>query len=125
MPKKWPNKDPDEVLDYAFSWTPRNIGTDVILIPVAERVEESAGAEELVIDSSAVADAGQLAKYNAEETVLAASERRQPSLALEGQLQIVWLSKGIAGSTRDIQLRATTNSGRTLDDTVRITIKER
>lgn len=28
--KTWPNKDPDEVLDYGFDWTPRGIGTDTI-----------------------------------------------------------------------------------------------
>lgn len=125
MAKKWPDKDPDEVLDYAYNWSPRKIGSDIIVTPTAIVVEPSEGAEDIVVDSTDVADAGQLAKYNIEETEDARQRGVPPSLALAGQLQIVWLSKGIERTKRSFRLHAVTSSGRELDDTVKITIKER
>ncbi|MFL6864125.1 MAG: hypothetical protein ACJ8DZ_14110 [Allosphingosinicella sp.] len=103
MAKKWPPKDPDEVLEYGFNWTPRKVGEDVITVTTAEVM-----VGDVVVDSH---DVG-----NVTDTEV---------LCLPGQGTVTWLSGGTAGTDCEILLRATTSSGRTLDQTMKIKIKDR
>lgn len=97
--KKWPDKDPDEVLDYGFNWSPRGLRDDVILTVEAEVVEGSVG-----VDSTYVAPV-------------------EGAEAAQGT--ITWLSGGTAGETCLIVLHVVTRDGRHLDQTIKIKIKDR
>lgn len=49
--KTWPNKDPDEVLDYGFDWSPRGLGSDTISNSSAVVEVGSVVVDEHTIDS--------------------------------------------------------------------------
>jgi hypothetical protein len=84
----WPNKDPDEVLDYQINWTSRldgdTISTSTWIIP-----DGIVGGDE----------------------------------DISGSTTILWLSGGTLGDRYTITNRITTAGGRTMDQSVKITIR--
>jgi hypothetical protein len=99
MARTWPFKDPEEVLDYGFDWSPRALDEDLIESTTAEVV-----TGDVVIDSHGVAEV---------EGVLT------------GHGTVTWLSGGTAGTACEINLHAVTAGGRELEQTLKIKIKER
>lgn len=89
----WPDKDPDEVLDYVHDWTDRLASTD--------DGDSVMSAETLVTSGSVVLDS---------------------PASLAGMSQTTWLSGGTACETCIITLRAVTALGRTYDETVTLKI---
>lgn len=89
----WPDKDPDEVLDYVHDWTDRlaSTGDDDTVVSVLTLVTSGT----VVLDSPA---------------------------GLAGMFQTTWLSGGTACETCIITLRAVTALGRTYDETVTLKI---
>lgn len=107
MAKSWPPKDPNEVLEYGFNWSPRGLGTDTI----------TAATGTVVVGG---ADADTPAGLVADSTDVGIVEG-----AATGQGTVTWLSGGVAGTTCEILLRVQTEAGRTLDQTMTIKIKDR
>lgn len=97
--RDWPPKDPDEVLDYGFNWTPRNIGDDVIVNTTAN-----------VVVGDVVKD----------DHYVGLVDKAKP-----GQGTITVLSGGTAGTQCRIRLHAITSSGRELEETLKMKIKDR
>ena len=89
----WPDKDPDEVLDYVHDWTDRLASTDDGDTVVSVLTLVTKGT--VVLDSPA---------------------------SLAGRFQTTWLSGGTACETCIITLRAVTALGRTYDETVTLKI---
>lgn len=102
MSKTWPPKDPDEVLDYGFDWSPRSIDGD----PITETEATLLNPD----DCSVVIDRHVPGHVDGVPT---------------GYGTITWLSGGAIGEEAQILLRATTGLGRILDQSVKIKIKER
>jgi hypothetical protein len=90
MSLSWPDKDPDEVLDYSLNWSPR-LDSDTIAT------------------STWVVPAG-ITKNSDTNTTTTTT---------------IWLSSGVASTTYDILNRITTAGGRTMDQTVKLKVKER
>jgi len=88
---KWPNKDPDEVLDYKIDWTPRldgdTIVTSIFIVTPSD----------IVVDSSF--------NTTTESTI--------------------WLSGGILNKEYSITNRIVTTDGRTMDQTVKLSIRQK
>lgn len=123
MAIKWPYKDPEELLDYGFNWTPRSIDDDLIQIVTGFVVTPDAT---LIAAQSMVATAEQTAIYNADTVKWnAANPNEKRALTKPGQMTIHWLDGGVAGETYLIQLHAITTGGRELDQQVSIQVKER
>lgn len=99
MSVNWPDKDPNEILDYAIVWTRRGLGTDTITSTTATVVR---GA--ITVVSHAVQT---IPNYTA------------------GHVTVTWLSGGVRGQTVELLLRAVTTNGRTLDQTVLINIVDK
>jgi hypothetical protein len=87
MALTWPNKDPNELLDYQIDWLPRLV-------------------DDTIATSAWTIPAG---LTNASET-------------FTNQTTTVWLSGGTIGETYSILNRITTAGGRTMDQTVNLTI---
>jgi hypothetical protein len=108
---EWPYKDADEILDYVIDWTNRlGAGGDAIAsslwffdpgMPLEEGEEPDTVPEpnDLTIDSDEVT-AG-------------------------GQGTLVWLSLGIENTTYVLTNRVTTEGGRTMDQSVKLKIKQK
>jgi len=86
----WPDKDPDEVLDYQLDWADRLDGDTIATVTWAVPSPLIKGAE------------------SATSTVAT-----------------VWLSGGTADTIYSIGCRITTAAGRTLDQTVKIRVRQR
>lgn len=88
----WPEKDPDDVLDYSINWAPRleldTIETSIWIVP-----------DDLEEDSS--------------------------QISADNRTTTIWLSGGIAGTTYQVTNRVTTNGGRTMDQTVKLKVKQK
>lgn len=97
MAKKWPNKDPNEVLDYVINWTPKIPSGDSI-----QSVAHSVALGDVVIDDEDFDNAGTGSAVNT---------------------TVVWLSAGTIGEPCEINCRVVTVLGRTMDQTVKLTIK--
>jgi hypothetical protein len=91
--KNWPDKDPDEVLDYAIDWSPRLVQPN----GMTDQIDTS--------------------------TWILPSGITQTSASISGQLAVVWLSGGSLGDTYTITNRIVTVGGRTMDQSVRLRIK--
>lgn len=89
----WPDKDPDEVLDYVHDWAPRLAST--------EDADTVLSVETLITSGSVVLD--------------------EPA-SLSGMMHTTWLSGGTACETCIITLRAVTSGGRTYDETVKLRV---
>lgn len=99
--KTWPPKDPDEVLDYGFDWSPRDLGSDTIVTTTAVTVDG-----DVVVDSHGVGEI-------------------EGGIPESAQATVTWLSGGTAGTTCQVLLHALTAAGRELEETLKIKIKER
>lgn len=95
MSLAWPFKDPNEVLDYAIDWTARLPGGDTLTNSTWSIVESN---PVLTIDNQSMDPAG---------------------------LTVVWLGSGAVGVTYHLLNRVTTLGGRTMDQTVKLKIKEK
>ncbi len=86
----WPQKDPNEVLDYALNWTGRltgdTIATSVWTVPAG-----------ITSNSETVSD----------------------------KQTVIWLSGGSNGTWYELLNRITTAGGRTMDQTVKIFVKNK
>lgn len=89
----WPNKDPQEVLDYTIKWEPRLDGDTI------DMVSFTVSEGDVIIDSYGTANANKDA--------------------------VVWLSGGTNGIVCTVLCRINTVGGRTMDQSVRIKIKDR
>lgn len=93
--KSWPAKDPDEVLDYLFDWSPRLPTSDAITTATAT-----------VLTGDVVRD-------------------RMTVPATRGRYTVTWLSGGTDATTCEILLHVETAQGRVLEETVSIAIASR
>lgn len=93
--KSWPAKDPNEILNYGFDWRPRGLGDDKIISTTAV-VQEGT----VEVDDHFITDA-------------------------EGKDTTTYLSGGTDGTKCSILLRAKTQGGLSLDETMTIKIKTR
>ncbi len=96
MSKKWPFKDPDEVLDYEIDW----YGTAV-------EPGRLYGSTDTIDTSLWVTPSG-ITKDSDDQT---------------GTTTTIWLSGGTLGETYEILNRVVTAGGRTMDQTVKLKIK--
>ena len=94
MAKVWPDKDPNDVLDFGFDWGP--------LIDDTDDVVATSTAE--VLTGGLVVD--------------------QHGPVIGTQKTTTWLSGGTVGPA-SIRLRAVTSEGRTIDQTMILTVAER
>lgn len=120
MAKKWDYKAPGEILNYAFDWTPRNLGDAVI-------TNQTAATESgtVVVESMELATDDQVTLYNASVTAKNARDGMSIPYAQNGRLTITWLSGGTVGETCEILLSIETDQGHTADQTVTIQVKAR
>ena len=88
----WPDKDPDEVLDYSIDWTKRLESDDTI-----------ATSEWIVPEDGVSKDSDDFADTST----------------------TIWLSGGVAGQTYSFTNRVTTAQGRTMDQSIRLKVKNR
>lgn len=91
--KNWPDKDPDEVLDYAIDWQPR--------------LNQDDGSIDSIATSTWVVPAG----------------LTQVTSTFSGQNTVLWLSSGSLGETYSVTNRITTAGGRTMDQSVKLRIR--
>lgn len=99
MAKSWPDKDPDDVADYGFNWTPKGLGTDTITATSAVVVTPDSSNVQVGQHSVGIVDG-----------------------ADDKQGTVTWLSGGVDNTTATIRLRITTSSGRQFDQTMTIRI---
>jgi hypothetical protein len=90
MSLSWPDKDPDEVLDYSLDWSARLVS-------------------DTISTSTWTVPAG-ITKNSDSNTTTTTT---------------IWLSSGVAATAYDILNRITTAGGRTMDQTVKLKVKER
>lgn len=95
MFKVWPDKDPNEILDYSVDWNPRLLDDDSI---ASSTWTISTTDGSLVIDSAVPAAAG---------------------------ITTVWLSGGTEGYSYVLTNRVITTDGRTMDQSLRLRIRSR
>lgn len=95
MALKWPNKDPNEVLDYQLKWGKRVQGK---LTP-----DDTITASEWIVPTGIVMDADTFTDITT----------------------TIWLSGGTDGVSYTLINRIDTTEGRTMDQSVVIRIKER
>jgi hypothetical protein len=93
---QWPNKDPDEILDYQLDWAnsenPRLQTSETLLTSTWSVIEGN-----VVINSSTFAPSG---------------------------LSTVWLSGGTDGTLCVLNNRVTTSMGRTYEQEVKLRVRE-
>ena len=93
----WPNKDPDEVLDYELDWAdpdhPRLVSGETLVTSTWTVVEG-----DVVVDSEDFAPSG---------------------------LTTIWLSAGSPGTLCVLLNRVTTSGGRTYDQSVKLRIRSK
>lgn len=86
----WPNKDPDEVLDYELDWSVR-LGTDTI----------------------------------STSTWIVPTGITKNSDTSDSTSATIWLSGGTAGESYTFTNRITTTGGRTMDESVKLKVKDK
>jgi len=89
MALKWPNKDPDEVLDYKIDWSSR--------LPEGDAIATS--------------------------TWIVPAGITKDSDAHDDTSTTIWLSSGTIGTKYAITNRVVTDDGRTMDQSVSITLR--
>lgn len=112
MVQAWPPKDPNEILDYGYDWSPRMVAGDeitgtptaVVVTSATDMTPLTPGAPNIVVDSSNKA-----------------TLTGRPT----NQGQITWLSGGTHDTDYFILLRAVTVGGRHMDQTMKIKVKTR
>jgi hypothetical protein len=117
MAKTWRAKDPDDVADYGFDWSPQiamGDGPNEDPIVSTTAVPTMGGADVDNPDGLAVDEAGDHGHFVGEVEG-----------APTGQATVTWLKGGIAGTNCEILLRIVTEAGRKFDQTMKIKIKER
>ena len=93
---KFPDKDPDEVLDYILDWTSR-LESDTIL------------SSQWFID------------VNSESPLVIDDD----DISVDFKKTVVWLSSGQSGFSFTLRNRIITNGGRTMEQSVKLKVKER
>lgn len=93
--KKWPFKDPDEVLDYSINWA----GED----------NDGPAADDVIVTST----------WDVPDGLTQDSEENTDTTTT------IWLSGGTAGETYEVVNEIVTTGGRTWNQTVRLPIKVR
>jgi len=95
--KKWPPKDPDETLDYGIRWTDELTESNDTISSFTTTIVNNTDTDPLVINSS-----GQ-----------------------DNGLITVWFSGGETGVTYEVLSHIVTAGGRTMEQTIRLPVKER
>lgn len=95
MAKKWPAKDPNEVLDYLVRWANRM----------------AAGDEISTVD------------FSVAEGSVALAVGKPATFDVAAHTATVWLSGGTDGETCKVLCRITTTAGRTMDQTALLLIR--
>lgn len=95
MTFKWPNKDPDEVLDYQINWT--------------KRVQSSRTPDDVIVGSTWIVPTG----------------ITKQSDSFTDTTTTIWLTGGDDGESYEFVNRIVTTEGRTMDESVTIKVKER
>lgn len=96
---QWPNKDPDEILDFQLNW--------------ADPLDSRLVLGETLLSSTWALLSG--------DVVIAASPA--PSFTAAG-LTTVWLSGGTDGTPSVLRNRVTTSAGRTYEMNVKVRVRE-
>jgi hypothetical protein len=99
MKKVYPAKDPSEILQYGFNWTPRNLGAEVITLIDADVISGSIAIQSAVVDTVPGARTGQ------------------------GTVMVI--SGGVAGELCEINLTVTTDLGSVAEQTVYLPIRDK
>ena len=102
--KKWPPKDPDEVLDYEIDWS----DPDAPRLATGDTIASSTWLAGDPLSQTWPAETGWLVK-DSDTTTTTKS--------------IIWLSGGTLGETYALTCRITTAQGRTHDCSVKLQIK--
>lgn len=95
MTFKWPNKDPDEVLDYQINWV--------------KRVQSSRTPDDTIVGSTWIVPTG----------------ITKQSDTFTDTTTTIWLTGGEDGETYEFTNRIVTTEGRTMDESVTVKVKER
>lgn len=106
MSLKWPNKDPDEVLDYDIDWTNR-------LYSAAELALVAAGQTVVPADTIATSTFTLPVGITANSTSNTTTATK------------VWISGGAEGMSYSILNEIVTAGGRRMDQTVKLKIKSK
>ena len=100
---QWPNKDPDEILDYQLDWAnpqkPRLVTNETLV-----------SSAWTVIQGSVVLGTG-------------TNGAPAPTFAPSG-LSTVWLKGGVIGEMCILNNRVTTSAGRTYEEEVKLRVRE-
>ncbi len=91
--KTWPDKDPDEVLDYTIDWQPR--------------LDQDDGSSDNISGSTWVVPAG----------------LTEVTSSVAGRKAVIWLSSGTLGESYTVTNRIITAGGRTMDQSVKLRIR--
>lgn len=107
MAYKWPNHDPDEVVDYSVDWS-RFLGTDTI---VADGVTWKVNGETLGDSQSYSGDAS--------NNLLLVQPTNTDTVAT------VRFSSGVTGTKYKVTCQITTTAGNTYERTIFLTVREK
>jgi hypothetical protein len=104
MAKTWPAKDPQDVSDHGFDWSP--------LIGMGDGPEDDP-----IVTATAEVVTG--------DVVIDSMESGYVEGAPTGQATVTWLSGGTAGTRYEIRMHIVTAAGREFDQTMKSKIKDR
>lgn len=96
MATEWPTHDPDELLDYGIDWT--------------RRLEEG----DRIVASTWTAPAG-----------IGAGGPTLSTPGLTDTATTIWITGGTAGESYRVQNRVTTAAGRVMEESKRLTVREK
>jgi hypothetical protein len=93
----WPAKDPNDVLDYSLDWRTYRLVVGDNISASTWFTDSTGSPPDLTMDSD---------NFDADVTT-------------------VWLSGGVAGTTYIVTNRVTTDAGRSMDQSVKLKVKEK
>lgn len=106
MSFRWPNKDPDEQLDYSVDWS-RFLGDNVSISSVTWYVDNESGVKSIISQGSTVNGIQNVSQTNT------------------GVVATINLGSGINNTDYKFYCRITDSSGSQAERVVRLRIKER
>jgi hypothetical protein len=119
MSLKWPNKDPDEILDYTVDWTVRLYNaTELAQYNAAIAADPSLAAA----DPSTVVmptDTIRTSTFTLPAGIVASSTLNSTRIAT------VWITGGVELASYDVLNEIVTAGNRTMDQTIKLKIKSK
>ncbi|MDE2469201.1 MAG: hypothetical protein KGL35_10790 [Bradyrhizobium sp.] len=118
--QSWPIKDPDEVLDYDINWAMRLYSADELISYNAAVALDPSKA--LPVDPATVVVPADTIATSTFTLPLGITSTQASFTNTKSK---IWLSGGTVGASYEILNRITTAGGRTMDQTVKIKLKEK